>query len=90
VFRRMSVPGGRKRPPGNFFQRWLAFIIGVLLLAGLVFTAPVLERLPGLGPRIEALRESGVETGAFWWADVPEVSEAERYIRQSRDLAPGN
>ena len=56
----------------------------VLLVAAFLFAAPALERLPGIGARIEVLRESGVDAGAFWWADVPEVKDAERHIRRSQ------
>jgi hypothetical protein len=77
-----NAEAGRETPPGNLFYRWLSFIVGIFLIAGLIFISPALERVPGIGPMIEALRESGVEVGAFWWADMPEVSEAERFIRQ--------
>jgi hypothetical protein len=33
---------------------------------------------------VKVLRDSGVESGAFWWASVPEVAEAERHMRGVR------
>jgi hypothetical protein len=55
-----------------------------MLVAVFVWLAPLAEQLPGIGPQVKVLRESGVESGAFWWASVPEVAEAERHMRGVR------
>lgn len=61
------------------------FAVGVLLVVGFLAAAPALERVPGLGPGIEALRESDIESGAFWYRDVPKVRDAEFHMRGVRD-----
>jgi hypothetical protein len=61
------------------------FVLGVLLLAGFSFLVlPAVERLPGMEPKVEALRKSGIESGAFWYTDVEKVREAERHMRHFR------
>jgi hypothetical protein len=75
-----EYPGGPQGPPGSL-KRWLRLAAALLLLAGFVALAPLADRLPGIGPQVKALRDSGVESGAWWWASVPEVAEAVRHMR---------
>lgn len=83
--------GGLARPPGASLKRWLALVVAVLCMAGFAFLGlPALERLPGLGPAVKAVRESGIEAGAFFYTDVDKVREAELHVRHSRDYAPGD
>lgn len=79
---------GSGSPPACFFYRWPAFIVGIFLLAALVFFAPKLENLPHLGPQITALRESEVETGAFFYTDVEKISGIEYRLLHLRDYFP--
>lgn len=67
--------------PARSLSPWLWLVLFVLLIVVFIRLAPLSERIPWVGPQVKALRESGVETGAFWWADVPEVGEAERHFR---------
>jgi hypothetical protein len=82
----IAYPGGPTGPPGSF-QRWLRLATALLLVVVLVLLAPLAERLPGIGPQVKVLRDSGVETGAWWWASVPEVAEA---VRHMRGVNPGD
>jgi hypothetical protein len=75
-----AYPGGPGGPPGAS-KRWLRLTAALLLLAGFVALAPLADRLPGIGPQVKVLRDSGVEAGAWWWASVPEVAEAARHMR---------
>lgn len=77
-------PGGPPGPPGTIRRRLMMLMVAVAAVIAFLSAAPALERLPGLGARIEVLRESGVDAGAFWWADVPQVKEGERHIRRSQ------
>jgi hypothetical protein len=52
------------------------------VLAALLYLAPNLERLPGLGQRIQVLRESGINVGAWYYDDVEQYFEAEEYVRK--------
>lgn len=72
--------GGPDGPPSPF-RRWLWLMAFVLLIVVFVRLAPLSERIPLIGTQVKIMRDSGVEVGAFWWTDVPEVSEAERHFK---------
>lgn len=79
------ISGGPPGPPETL-RRLIAFVIGILLLMGFAFLAlPALKNLNAVGPAVELLEESGIEAGAFWYANVEKVGEAERQIN-SLDL----
>ncbi|AZK60739.1 hypothetical protein Daudx_2211 [Candidatus Desulforudis audaxviator] len=83
-----QTPGGPAGPPGNTFRSWLALIVAVWCMAGFAFLGlPALERLPGLGPAVKVVRDSGIEAGAFFYTDVDKVREAELHVRHSREYA---
>ncbi len=66
----------------------MAFIGGVLLLAGLTVIAPALERLGGFGQQITDLRESGLETSAIFYGEVERIWEIEFELLHHRDYNP--
>ncbi|MFN2353449.1 MAG: hypothetical protein ABR512_02845 [Desulfopila sp.] len=82
-----TQPGGDGKPsPPSLFRRWVRLIIAFLLIVLAVYLAPNLEKLPGVGDRIAALRESDIEVGAWYYDDVKKYFEAEKYIREKRGL----
>ena len=80
--------GGAKPPPASLLRGWMLLFLAFLLIAGFVIVSPRLEKLPLVGSTIEVLRESGIDVGAWYYDDVDEVSEAERFMR--RTLGGGN
>ena len=80
-------PGGPKGPPGGPLRRWLSFLIATALLGGIVFMAPALEDIEGWGPKIKALRESGLETGAIFYGQVEKIAEIEYTLIHLRDYS---
>ena len=83
-----DVPGGPKGPPGGPLRRWLSFVIAASLLIGVTLAAPALERIEGWGPQIQALRESGLETGAIFYGQVTKIVEIEYTLLHLRDYNP--
>ncbi len=83
-----NQPGGPKGPPGGPLRRWVTFLLAMLLLAGVALFAPALERIDGWGPQIQALRESGLETGAIFYGEVPRIAEIEAILLHLRDYNP--
>ena len=81
-------PGGPQGPPGGPLRRWVSFLIAVFLLAGAAIFAPALERIEGWGPKIQAVRESGLETGAIFYGEVPKIAEIEATLLHLRDYNP--
>lgn len=80
--------GGPVSAPASV-SKWLAFILGVALVAGFAFGAiPVLERLPATKPFVEKMKETGIEAGAIYYTDVEKVREAEIYIRHVQKYNP--
>jgi hypothetical protein len=62
--------------------RWLALVVGAVLLGLLLFVAiPALQRLPGHAPAVQAIIDSEIEAGAFFYTDVQKVREAEAVVR---------
>jgi hypothetical protein len=74
---------GDKPPPAHLLKRWMLLFLAVLLIAGFVVIAPFLETLPLIGKPIQVLRESDIEVGAWYYDDVKEVAEAERFMRRA-------
>jgi hypothetical protein len=68
--------------PPESLRRWLLLIAFVLLTVVFVqHIAPLSDRIPWISTQVKAIRDSAVETGAFWWSNVPEVGKAERHFR---------
>ncbi|MCL0068839.1 hypothetical protein M1N42_03760 [Thermodesulfovibrionales bacterium] len=82
----------REDPPVNLLYhatplyRWIAFAVGVLLIAGATVIASLTEQLPWLGTKIETVRKADIDTGAFFYTDVYQVEEARARLRHSRDF----
>lgn len=72
--------------PVSLFRRWLRLLLAFALIALASYLVPGVEKLPYVGPEIKALRESGIEVGAWYYDDVEQYFEAERYIREKRGL----
>ena len=79
--------GGPKGPPGGPLRRWSSFLIATALLGGIAFLAPALEDIEGWGPKIKALRESGLETGAIFYGQVEKIAEIEYTLIHLRDYS---
>ncbi len=50
--------------------------------------APALERIEGWGPQLQAVRESGMETGAIFYGEVERIGEIELELLHLRDYSP--
>ncbi|MFP4400224.1 MAG: hypothetical protein ACLFN6_05445 [Desulfonatronovibrio sp.] len=82
-----SKPAGDGPPsPASLTSRWLRLLLAAFLIILAIYLAPNLERIPYLGDRMITLRESGIDVGAWYYDDVEEYFEAERYIREKRGL----
>jgi hypothetical protein len=81
-------PGGPKGPPGGPLRRWLSFIIAMIVIFGGASFAPHLEDLDVVGQRIKVVRESGMETSAFFYGAVPRIGEIEWTLLHIRDYNP--
>ena len=79
-------PGGGQPSPVSIKKRWIRFFLAVFLVAGFVYLAPNLERLPGgVGHTISVIRESGIDTGAWYWDDVEQCFDGMEFIREKRE-----
>ena len=66
-------------------KRLLRLSLAVLLVTGFVYMAPNLERLPGgVGETITIIRESGIDTGAWYYDDVEQCFEGMDFVRERR------
>jgi hypothetical protein len=75
------ISGGPAGRPPEVLRRIAGFLIGILLMLSFVFLfLPALKNLGSVGQIIDMLEESGIESGAFWYANVEKVGEAERHI----------
>lgn len=79
---RHKQAGDGQPSPASSLTPWLRLAAAIGLLAAFMAFAPKLERLPGVGQRIEVLRESGINVGAWYYDDVEEYFEAEEYVRK--------
>lgn len=73
---------GGKPPRAPLSKGWLKLFLAALLIAACVYLSPNLENLPLVGSGITLLRESGINVGAWYYDDVEEYFEAERYMRE--------
>ena len=79
-------PAGDGKPsPVPFRKRLARFAVAVFLVAGFIYLAPNLERVPGIGQTITILRESGIDVGAWYWDDVEQCFEGMEFIREKRE-----
>lgn len=76
--------GDGRKSPASLIRRWGRLLIAVLVLSALVHFAPVVERLPGVGKQVTALRESGIDVGAWYYDDVEQYFEAEEFMLRKR------
>lgn len=60
----------------------MKLLLVFILIAACARLAPNLERLPLIGSVISVLRKSGINVGAWYYDDVEEYFEAEKYIRE--------
>ena len=74
--------GDGQPSPVSPYRRCLRLAVALSILAAFLYLAPNLERLPGLGQRIQVLRESGINVGAWYYDDVEQYFEAEEYVRK--------
>jgi len=76
--------GDESQSPVSMIRRWTRLLIAVLALSALVHFAPAVERLPGVGKQVTALRESGIDVGAWYYDDVEQYFEAEEFMLRKR------
>lgn len=76
-----SREGGTYVPPKKSI-RWLRLLISIFMIILFIKLASFSEHLPWIKNEFKALRESGIQTGLFWWADVQEVAQAERHFKK--------
>jgi hypothetical protein len=68
-------------PSAGALRRWTRLLLGAGLLWVVVFVAiPAAQRLPGMAPAVQALLDSGIETGAIFYTGVEKVAQAEAAV----------
>lgn len=68
-------------------KRLMRLALAALLVTGFIYLAPNLERLPGgVGETITIIRESGIDTGAWYYDDVEQCFEGMDFVRERRGL----
>ena len=78
--------GDGKPSPVSLRKRMTRFIVAIFLVVMILYLAPNLERIPGgIGHTITVLRESGIDTGAWYWDDVDQCFEGMDFIREKRE-----
>lgn len=74
-------------PPAPLKKRIIRLVIVVFLVAGFIYLAPNLEYLPGgVGHTITVIRESGIDTGAWYYDNVEECFEGMAFVKEKRGL----
>lgn len=76
-----SKEGGTYVPPRKL-RNWLKLFLAIVIIILLIKAASFSEYIPWIKKEFKALRESDIQTGLFWWADVHEVAEAERHFKK--------
>ena len=82
MFTDRQPTGGGRPPPVSLFRRWMKLLLVFILIAVSVRLAHNLERLPLIGSAISDLRKSDIDVGAWYYDDVKEYFEAEKYVRE--------
>ncbi len=73
--------GGTSVPPKKL-KGLLKLLISILIIIIFIRVASFSENLPFIKNEFKALRDRGIQTGLFWWADVQEVAEAEKHFKR--------
>lgn len=76
--------GDGQPSPVPLKKRLVRFLVAILLVMGFIYVAPNLERLPGIGHTITVLRESGIDTGAWYYDNVEQCFEGMEFVRERR------
>lgn len=69
-------------PQKNPTEGWIKLILSILMIFLFIKLVSFAEYLPGIKRDFKAIRDSGIQTGFFWWADVHEVAEAEKHFKR--------
>lgn len=77
-----SIKEGGTNVPPKKLKGWLKLLISILVIIIFIRVASFSEHLPWIKNEFKALRDSGIQTGLFWWADVHEVAEAEKHFKK--------
>ncbi len=88
MYNQKRQTAGDERPsPAPLKKRIMRLAIAVFLVAGFIYLAPNLEYLPGgVGHTITVIRESGIDTGAWYYDNVEECFEGMDFVREKRGL----
>ena len=71
-------------------RRWAAFFACLLVLwAGMFIVAPMAQRLSVVGSLARHIEESGINASALFYTGVDETAEAEMYLHNAGEYAPG-
>ena len=87
----MAKNCGRSGPSGppRILKNWTILLLSVLMIMLFVtLVAPAIGRMSGIRTAVTAIREDGIEAGAYFYTDVEKVREAELYIRHAREFSP--
>lgn len=83
-----NLPGGLSSPAGKY-SGWVSFVLGAVLLAGVVFLfIYALGLLPAARPIYETIRENNINAGEIYYADMVESREADNYLRNAQKFRP--
>ena len=76
--------GSEPRSRPSRIGGWVGLFLGLASIWAFIFhLAPWLEGFEPIGKVCEAVRESGIEAGAYYYTDVEECAHAERFLRNS-------
>jgi hypothetical protein len=74
----------RERGGNRPWHGWLGLGIGLAAMWFLTFVAlPQIQRLPIINPVMEAIAESGINAGSYWYTQSEETAYGAIYVRNT-------
>jgi hypothetical protein len=69
---------------GQRIKAWLLLAIGLGLIWVMTFAAlPLGQRLPAVGPVMDAIERADIDAGTYWYTQSEETARAQMFIRNA-------
>lgn len=79
-----SESSAGQTPRSRRLRAWLGLAFGLgLLWAAIYIVLPWAQTLPYIQPIMQAIEESDIDAGTYWYTQCEETAQAQMYVRHA-------